>query len=302
MAMAGQIAAVLMLATAESAGPLPPGEVDALEMLQQSQWACPVEGDALEADDVFDCLARRYRGLDSYSDVTQAVCEQTGGGNSDESSRFEMRLDCEIRGGKLTVTLPREQMRKLTGLDLPVAVPARLARLWRAYQLWLAPHMMMHESETPLAEMLAGGAQGGGETLEAVRVQSVLVDERPMVHLQLKAPSMSDAGATKSNAGGGQGVDAAAAAGRDADAASFIDLFVNPRSMLIERVEAQRTLPDGRTWRTRLEITPREDEGTAVPDAAEKPTPREAERPDVPPDAPATVSPERGLAAVLSPA
>ena len=70
--------------------------------------------------------------------------------------------------------------------------------------------------------------------------------DRQLIKVRLKAAPVQDAGA-------------------DVAKAAQYDLWVNPDSMLIERVTGHQTLPDGADYRVTMDITPiRADDETVV--------------------------------------
>ena len=97
------------------------------------------------------------------------------------------------------------------------------------YQLWLAPHLILKFTDEPLMELREGIEEGFTPT----SVEQVLLGDKPMWLLQLQS---------------GDGL----SSGFDAK----FDFFVNPDSMLIERIEGIQHLPDGSDFITTLDITP----------------------------------------------
>jgi hypothetical protein len=73
------------------------------------------------------------------------------------------------------------------------------------------------------------------EGFTATGAESVTIDNKPMVHVELKSGD-----------------------GSSEDCQAKFDLFVNPDSMLIERIEGEQVLPDGANYSTTLQITPGE--------------------------------------------
>src|SRR5262249_7382746 len=104
---------------------------------------------------------------------------------------------------------------------------------------WLAPHMIMRFSDQPLKDFRAGVDEG----FTATAAKSITVDNRKLVQLALKS---------------GDGLS-------ESSAAKF-DLFINPESMLIERIEGQQRLPDGANCKTTFKITSIECEPESEPE------------------------------------
>ena len=102
------------------------------------------------------------------------------------------------------------------------------------YNLWIAPHMVLHFKENPLAEFRLGVPQGFTPT----RAEPVTMDDRELIYIELKAAAPPDNDSA------------------DATGAARFELWVNPGSMLIERIRGRQTLPDGAGYETTLEITP----------------------------------------------
>jgi hypothetical protein len=209
-----------------SATPGPAGRVAAAPPEWDGCLTSDAETGELRIDALcfFDALIDRYQGLTAYEDVADVlqVTERRG----EASERVETRIGCEIEGGKLRVRTPKSEARRLIGLGVPARLsPAMEAALLR-YQIWLAPHMALRFADRP-QENFRVGVRDGLVATEAERVQ---VGDRSMVHLKLES-------------GGGS------------DEASF-DLFVNPESMLVERITGRQRLPDGAQYATTLDITP----------------------------------------------
>lgn len=199
----------------------------------------PAAGDPpLDAAVVFGQLARRYRDLTVYRDTTTAVevIEPAEG----EPRRTETTFVCDLRDGKLRIITPGSQLRKEVGIDKPESGAAGkgdkggmdgMDKLVHRYNLWLAPHMALHFAREPLADF----RQGVPEGFRPARAQWVTLEERRFVKLDLVAGSPPEAD--------------------PAGTASF-NLWINPRSVLIERLEGRQNLPDGTTQHIVLEIRP----------------------------------------------
>jgi hypothetical protein len=175
----------------------------------------------------FEMLIARYRCLEAYEDIARVIqiTERSG----ERPLRVETMIGCEIQDGRLLVETPGSQIRRTVGLDVHFRSSPAMEETELNYNMWLAPHMALRFAEEPRDRFRPGTAAG----LTPIEAESVTVDEKPMVHLQLES-------------GEGQ---------PRSDEARF-DLYVNPDSMLIERITGQERLPDGASYETRLEITP----------------------------------------------
>ncbi len=183
----------------------------------------------------FDKLVERYRALDVYRDTARLVqvTERPG----EEPHRLETRIACTLENHALSVETPASQVRA-PALDVPIRMSPAMAALRRRYNLWLAPHLVLHFSERPLAELRAGVEEG----FELGDGRWVDVDGERMVRLSLTSAEDKAAGVEPK--------------------ASF-DLFVDPQLMLIKRIEGQQRLPDGAVYHITLEITPTQAESAA---------------------------------------
>ena len=180
----------------------------------------------------FDAVADRYRQLVTYEDTVDVIEIVT----RDEGvpHRVQTRLSCRLENSRLYVDSAASQVRS-GAVDAPLARSPGMASLVLRYNLWIAPHMVLHFKENPLAEFRLGVPQGFTPT----RAEPVTVDDRELIYIELKAADPPDE------------------AGSDApvDVAQF-ELWVNPSSMLIERIRGRQTMPDGAAYETTLEITP----------------------------------------------
>jgi hypothetical protein len=180
---------------------------------------------------IFDTLVDRYRQLVDYEDTVAVV--ETVTRESQEPHRVETRLACRIENDRLRIDSPSAQVRGRVGLGTPVARSTAMESLALRYDLWIAPHLALRFKKDPLAEFRLGVPQG----FIVSGVEKVSWRDRPFLKIRLKAAAVQDA---------------------DADAATTAqyDLWVNPDSMLIERVIGQQRLPDGADYRLTMDITP----------------------------------------------
>lgn len=212
---------------------------------------------ALDAMSFFEHLVARYRALESYEDETSIVQITTHFGE-ERSHRVETTVKCDIVEGRLNVRTPAAQVRggmmRGLGLTLPIA-PQEVQGSKSMYDLWLAPHMAIKFADNPLSEFRAGVPEG----FTATEVAPVTIDNKPMVHLELKSGD-----------------------GLSGDYAAKFDLYIDPDSMLIERIEGQQRLPDGGDFQTTVDIKPTLAEGAdfvrptaATSPCVEPPTPQQ---------------------------
>lgn len=173
---------------------------------------------------VFDTLVDRYRRLVAYEDTVEVVEIITR--PEQRRHRVETRLTCRIENDRLHVDSPGGQVGRGTGLGAPVSRSAAVDSLVLRYNLWIAPHMVLRFKENPLAEFRLG-VPGGFVPASA---EATSWRDRPYILLELKAAD-------------------------DALDARY-ELWVNPDTMLIERITGRQTLPDGADYRTSLTITP----------------------------------------------
>lgn len=202
----------------------------------------PASNDAGVLEDTpafFDELVRRYRALDVYRDTARLVqvTERPG----EEPHRLETRIACTLENHSLSVETPASQVRA-PALDVPIRMSPAMAALRRRYNLWLAPHLVLHFAERPLAELRAGVEEG----FELGDGRWVDVDGERMVQLALTS--------VQDNAG--------------VEPKASFHLFVDPQLMLIKRIEGHQRLPDGAVYHITLEITPTQAESAADEEVA----------------------------------
>ncbi len=181
---------------------------------------------------VFDTLVDRYRRLVAYEDTVEVVEIVTRG--EQRRHRVKTRLACRIENDRLRIESPGRQVRSGVGLGGPVSRSAAVESLVMRYNLWIAPHMVLRFKENPLAEFRLG-VPGGFVPASA---EPASWRDRQYILLELKA------------------VD-------PADDARY-ELWVNPDSMLIERITGRQTLPDGADFQTTLSITPLHVDGEPI--------------------------------------
>ena len=193
--------------------------------------------DRADALAFFQSLVDRYRRLVAYEDVADVVQITTRPG--EEPQRVETRIAVTIQDNKLRVETPGSQVRDGIGLDVPLKTSPAMEAFVQKYNLWIAPHMALRFTDEPLQDFRLGVDEGFTPT----KIETVKIDNKSMVHLQLTSGD-----------------------GLSEDYTARFELYVNPESMLIERIEGEQRLPDGADYRTTLDITPiRADESQVIP-------------------------------------
>jgi len=175
----------------------------------------------------FDRLVEHYRSLDVYDDTAQLV--ETTHRDGETSARVETTMACHVAAGELRVNTLAREVRDSLGMAVPVKTTPPMKDSLRKFDLWLAPHMALKFTETPLKEFRAGVDEG----FTATEVASVTIDEKDMLHLALRSGD-----------------------GRSDHCDAKFDLYINRESMLIERIDGEQRLPDGASYCTTLHITP----------------------------------------------
>ncbi len=192
-----------------------------------------IASDRADALAFFESLVDHYRGLVAYEDVADVVQITTRPG--EEPQRVETRIAATIQNGKLRVETPGSQMRDSIGLEVPLKTSPAMEAFVQKYNLWIAPHMALRFTDEPLQDFRLGVEEGFTPTL----TETVIINGRSLVHLQLTSGD-----------------------GLSEDYTARFDLYVDPESMLIQRIEGEQRLPDGADYSTALDITPiRADQG-----------------------------------------
>lgn len=228
--------------------------------------ADPVTGEIIiHPECFFHSLLDRYRALDDYGDRTTVTRVSVREGEPER--RTESSVEVMLTDGRLDVVTPGQQARSAIGLDTGMPFIPVLDRASMAYKLWIAPHMTLKfDTDAPEGEASApeapaepdvaarpssvhssGAAPSAPQSrsrLHATEAERVVIEERELVHLELRSGERGSA---------------------DADAT--YDLYVNPESMLVERIDGEERLPDGATMRTTVEITPMYSQPVVAPGA-----------------------------------
>lgn len=183
---------------------------------------------ALDPRAFFEQLVARYRGLRSYRDTSKIV-QVTQHLGDERAHRVETEVETDVSEGQLRVQSPASQLRESLGLLVPFRRGPVLPRTAQQYDLWLLPHLMLKFADRPLEQFREGVPEG----FTATEAAPITIDDKPMVHLELRS---GDGTSGHSNA--------------------TFDLYVDPDSMLIERIHGQQRLPDGGNYETMVNIHP----------------------------------------------
>ncbi|MDY7110682.1 MAG: hypothetical protein SYC29_18775 [Planctomycetota bacterium] len=212
MKSAGNLLTITAL-LAVTAAPSPASEMPADPVDWDRCVTCsPETGEAvIDPGCFFEMLIARYRCLEAYEDVARVIRVTERSGR--RPMRVETMIGCEIQDGRLLVQTPGSQIRRTVGLDVHFRSSPALEQTELDYNMWLAPHMALRFADEPRRQF----RPHANKELQPTEAESVTIDEKPMVHLQLQ----SDEGPPS------------------AEEAHF-DLYVNPDSMLIERITGKK--------------------------------------------------------------
>lgn len=239
--------ALLLLASALLAGPATAAPLETLgeqrsdatmqsliDAGRDAGWqACVIQdGDSgratIDPGRFLEVMLQRYRGLTTYIDSARLVTVRTAPGA--EPVRVETRIECEVRDGERLIRTPGEQLRRGIVGRVALRRPPAMSEAQRRYDSWLAPHLAL--AEEPAGD--GAPANGAIESMRPARAEAVTVDERALLHLELASPD----------------------ADGDGDDDATLEIWVDPDSLLVERVAGRQRTPDGGDWRTELDITP----------------------------------------------
>lgn len=236
----------------------------------------PTTAESADATEFFGKLVHRYRGLTLYQDSVR-LAHRTTAESRDAGSRSEQILATLISGSVLDVS--SSSVGAGASCDTRDASP--VSRLALARQLWTLPHLALRFADEPLRSMHGGDDCG---SLVPKRVESVTINERQFLRLHLESQRAANA---------------------TADARcdeTTVDFFVNPDSMLVERVEQSHELGEGMRYEATLEIVPSRALEEATPADQPKPAVAPAATPEPAPTAAPTTPTLVPAAAPASPA
>ena len=177
--------------------------------------------DELDPIRFFKRLVDRYRAIEDYVEETEVEQITNDPATDDPPIRTRTRVRAEVRDSRLVVERPG--LLDDVGRSLTSSKPGATAE-----DLWLLPHLRLRFSDSPLEEFRPSEA-GGFRAAEADRV---VVDDREMVRVELRAGGEAESGPTDAR----------------------FSLFVDPERMLVERVEGEEWLPGGLRQQTTLRI------------------------------------------------
>lgn len=217
----------------------------------------------------FQRLVQRYRTLRQYEDEAHLV--EVTQREGEQPQRRESQLRCEITdAGELKIRTPARAALGDLGLDIPFRTSDPMREMKRGFELWLAPHLGLRFWDDPLRSMQADS--DSEESLQPRSATPVKVGDRDVVQLELSSDEDADA---------------------DGHGDRSYDLYVDRKSMLVERVEGRERLPDGAQYETTLEITSasaraQDGETIELPPRADDPQPAVPSQPPVGTDTPQT--------------
>lgn len=213
--------------------------VDAAPLVLQSDLST---GELIDPVWFFQKVVDRYRTLGAYEDTMHVVEVTEHAGR--EVQRLESDMRCEIDdAGELRVRTPSKSLLDELGLNITFAHSKSMRETRRRLDLWLAPHLGLRYLDNPLLDFRQGVEKG----FTARSAKTVTVNDRPMVQIELASDDVENDN-------------------NDGADASF-DIYVDPESMLVERIEGRQQFDDGSTRQTTLEINPgnvRDDRGTMI--------------------------------------
>ncbi|MCA9296335.1 MAG: hypothetical protein KC983_07450 [Phycisphaerales bacterium] len=254
----------------------------ALDVMATSPY-CRAAG-TLDAETVFTMLVERYRRLEAYSDQVVVTWRTIDDAFPEDVDEVNMTMDCQATNEKLTVQTSGGTFWRSLGIHVPFRATPETTRMANDVEYYLAPHMALKFSDRPLEQLNAER----GRSLEARQLTEVTINDRRMVQLDLNVRTTESASPSPS------GTDTPAAP-TGTPAASTMSLYINPDSMLVERVDRREQLDDGRTQTTTLDITPtahRDVHDDAVGGAPDETT---HEAPSAAPTGPMTPAPPTGV-------
>jgi hypothetical protein len=204
----------------------------------------------LDPAELFRSLVDRYRGLAVYEDSVRLEHRTIDGERPSHDGAVEVNaarlMDCLVNGSTLAI---RSSDLRATAADCDASDQSLAGRLRLERQLWMLPHLSLRFSENPLKSM-----QGSGGELVPVAVEPVTIGAKELLRLHFVSSAPAEGAPSDGRAAptGPASTPNVSALPREAT----MDLFVNPRSMLVERVEHSRDIADGVRYEATLEITP----------------------------------------------
>ncbi len=201
------------------------------------QDAASVKTQSLDPDLFFAQLIERYRRMTAYQDMVSVV--QLIEDGDAQPSRVESELTCELdEHGHLAVSTPVTDYRGFFNAMFPVRSSDGMDAARQQHAMWLAPHMSLRFDHSPMQ-------RSSKAPMKPVEARTVQVEDQTVVQLRLSNRPEAD-----------KSTPVPPCLDHDAEPETTFDLYVNPESMLVERIEGDERLPDGRQQRTTVHIHP----------------------------------------------
>ena len=174
----------------------------------------------------FERLVDRYRDLRRCREDVRVEQVTVDPESDDPPLRSVVRVVAEVRDEGLTV-----RSSDLLDEALELLGPADDVEVNGASEsdLRLLPHLRLRFSPDPLEDLSAGGS----EDLRPVELEPVTLDDRDLLRVELRS-------------------------GESSISETTLSLFVDPRSMLVERIEGEQWLPGGLHHRTMIRVEDRD--------------------------------------------
>ncbi len=192
---------------------------------------------------MFDRVVARYQELSAYEDTV--VIEQVTARSGERAVRSEVEISCTLNtAGDLDISTPSDAVGGLGRLlagdpamnENEDADPGENSEPQTSslrpseYELWLAPHMGLRYSKSPLEDFRAGIDEG----FTAVKAECVSIENQDVLRLDLQSGD-----------------------GLSEDYRAKFELFIDPATLLITRIRGIQLLPDGANLLTEFIITPK---------------------------------------------
>ncbi len=162
-----------------------------------------------------EMVVERYRTLVFYRDRARVVRIISTG--DEPPRRVETRVDSTLVDGELNIRTPQRQLAGAIVSRLPFRSTPKMQEVRRKYDTWLAPHMALAQSDDASGTL----SVGGGEHVSITDAGAAMIDDRPLVHLELttEQPGQAD---------------------EEPHAKTRLDLYVDPGSPGVARIEGHR--------------------------------------------------------------
>ena len=190
--------------------------------------------------DFFERLVDRYRELRHCSEDVRIERLTIDPESDDPPLRSVVRVVAELGEDQLTVR-SSDLLDEMLDLLGPDDVDEEQIGATES-ELRLLPHLRLRFSPDPLE----GFAGGDSEALRPAELEPVTLEGRELVRMELRS---GESGASE----------------------TVFSLFVDPRSMLVERIEGEQWLPGGLHHQTTIRVEAREFESPGDPMPGERP-------------------------------